>query len=318
MLFDPLVTPEIAADQSFDVAGGETSPAATESASPVDARLRLCVLGSGSGGNCSVIHHGNEAILIDAGFGPLTIARRLRQAGSDLSSIRAICLTHLDQDHFRPNLIKTLLGWSIAVCVHRWHRDHLMRHEGATELGAAGLIRTFDAPFEILPNLHITPIPLPHDQKGTLGFVIDGGAGRIGYATDLGHVPPQMIDRFSEQGGVSVLAIESNYDPLMQRNSSRPAYLKQRIMGGQGHLSNQQCFEAVSRICRKSAGGQPHHIVLLHRSSQCNCPQVVQQVFNQDPAMGGRVKMTEQRRRSRWFHVEAVRQVRATQMGLFG
>ena len=67
---------------------------------------------------------------------------------------------------------------------------------------------------------------------------------------------------------VDVLAIESNYCPVMQENSDRPEFLKRRIMDGSGHLSNQQSAAAVRAIAPKK------HVVLLHLSRQCNTPEL--------------------------------------------
>ena len=263
--------------------------------------LKLCVLGSGSGGNSSVLQLGQQTILIDAGFGPRTTAKRLHGVKLDLTDIHAICLTHLDQDHFRPNWIATLLEHRILVWLHRGHLGALERIKGGDELGRAQLLKVFDGkPFEPVSGLRATAVHLPHDMKGTTGFLFESNVGRVGYATDLGHVSTELIQRFA---GVDLLAIESNYDPPMQMQSSRPAFLKRRIMGGRGHLSNPEAFEAVQRIVDRSPAGLPHHIVLLHRSQQCNCPSAVQRVFNQDARIGPRVVLTEQRRRSRWLTV---------------
>src|SRR4029077_12704376 len=111
------------------------------------------------------------------------------------------------------------------------------------------------------------------------------------YATDLGCVPAELIERFA---GADVVAIESNYDPEMQVGSARPLFLKRRIMGQAGHLSNQQAFEAVSAIARRGPAGSPAQVVLLHRSRQCNDPRKVRDVFGQDPELATRVTLTEQ------------------------
>ncbi|MEE9212600.1 MAG: MBL fold metallo-hydrolase [Phycisphaeraceae bacterium] len=263
--------------------------------------LRLCVLGSGSGGNSAVLQLGSAAILIDAGLGPRTTASRLRGAKLDLTNLSAICVTHLDSDHFRPNWVPILIALRIPLLLHRWHLAVLKRLNGADELERQQLVQVFDdKPFEPIPTLRVTAVPLPHDVKGTTGFHFESDAGRVGYATDLGHVPAQLITRFA---GVDLLAIESNYDPQMQLGSTRPLFLKRRIMGGRGHLSNQESFEAVRRIVDRSPIGRPQRIVLLHRSRQCNCPYVVSRVFDQDPRIGPRIVLTEQRRRTRWLTV---------------
>lgn len=260
---------------------------------------RLCVLGSGSGGNSSVVSYNGSAMLIDAGFGPVTIARRLQQAGLRIDDVSAICLTHLDQDHFRPTLVPMLRGFGVRVYLHRWHAEHLAAIEGAQELFDAGLVFTFEnEPFEPVKGVAVQAVRLAHDSKGTSGFHLSAGRGRIVYATDLGHVPDELIQRMV---GVDVLAIECNYDPPMQLRSNRPLFLKRRIMGHAGHLSNEQAFEAVRRAVDLSPAGPPRHVILLHRSQQCNDPAIVRDIFARDQRFADRVTLTEQRRRSRWF-----------------
>ena len=153
---------------------------------------------------------------------------------------------------------------------------------------------------------------LPHDRQGTNAFLVQTSVGRVGYATDLGHVPGELVARFA---GVDLLAIESNYDPDMQRRSSRPLFVKRRIMGKLGHLSNAEAFEAVQQITARSPRGRPKHIVLLHRSHQCNDPDLVRRLFTQDRQLYRRVTLTQQRRRSRWFKIKPLKQIQARQMG---
>ena len=315
-------------------------PNGSGSARQAPAALALCVLGSGSGGNSSVLNMpalagrsgpaAKHAVLIDAGFGPWTIRRRLKQAGIEIDRVAAICLTHLDRDHWRPNWTNTLLEHGIRVFIHQWHMPGFEKLPEAEALLDGGLVEPFSESFEPLPGLSVSPIPLPHDQKGTVGYHIEaasspataewegrGAVARVGYATDLGAVPPELIERFSAHGGVDLLAIESNYDPHLQAGSARPAFLKRRIMGELGHLSNEQAFEAVGRIAERCDPGTPRHIVLLHRSAQCNTPAIIRGVFGRDPSIGPRVTLTEQRRRSAWFHLWARPAVAAHQPSLF-
>src|SRR3954465_4662416 len=80
--------------------------------------LELCILGSGSSGNCSVLRTPNGVMLIDAGLGPRTVARRLDGTGVRVDDVRAICLTHLDSDHFTTNWCETILKRGIRLFVH--------------------------------------------------------------------------------------------------------------------------------------------------------------------------------------------------------
>lgn len=295
-----------------DIVAAQEAPSPTRSTRRC-AGLRVCVLGSGSGGNSTVVQFGDDAILIDAGFGPVTTAKRLAQAGLNLGMIKAIVLTHLDQDHFRPTWTRTLLGWRLPVYCHDWHQPAMARHPAAPQLMSAGLVRNFDnGAFDAGTSLSITTVALKHDKQGTFAFHLKMPDGaRLGYATDLGHVPDELVRRFA---GVDLLALESNYDPPMQLKSKRPLFLQRRIMGSAGHLSNEQAFECVQKIDQLSGDGNPQHIVLLHRSQQCNRPGKVREVFEQSPDIWNRVTLTHQRRRSKWFKVNPAGQLSTAQM----
>ncbi len=352
--------------------------------------LSFCVLGSGSGGNSSVLkvdglvggdeaggeeerderagrdakvgrgaRAGRNAILIDAGFGPFTTRRRLQQAGVSLEQVAGICLTHLDRDHWRPNWARTLAEHDIPVYLHRWHVNAARESDGLQALVEADLLRPFDDRFSPVRGLLARPIALPHDVKGTTGYVFEtmelgeeddakgkrvgahrekadsageniGALGanagvafmrevgtRLGYATDLGSVPPELIERFSEHGGVDLLAIECNYDPHLQQKSDRPAFLKRRIMGKQGHLSNEQCLVAVRDILDKAGQPGPSAIVLMHRSSQCNHPGIVEEVFQIEARCRNKLHLAEQRRRSKWLRATPRPAVLRRQSSLF-
>ncbi|MCC7145402.1 MAG: MBL fold metallo-hydrolase [Phycisphaeraceae bacterium] len=268
------------------------------------AGLGICVLGSGSGGNSSVVRTTQgRTMLLDLGFGPRTTGKRLEQAKVNLQEVEAVCLTHLDQDHFRPAWMGKLLEEQIPLFLHRWHLPEFERLPGAVAMRESGLLRLFEKDvFEPVTGVRARPIRLPHDLKGTVGFVLEAQGARLGYATDLGHVPEELVEEFT---GVDVLALESNYEPELELASRRPAFLKKRIMGGHGHLSNQQAFEAVRKIASRSPGGRPQKVMLLHRSSQCNHPTRVLKVFSQDAEILRRVILTEQRRRSRWVTARA-------------
>ena len=224
--------------------------------------IELCILASGSGGNCTLVRTPAGILLLDAGLGPLSAARRMEGTGIAVRQIAAVCLTHLDHDHFSPTWVRTLLRLRVPVFCHASRVAELLHrvdhHPLAHEFPK--LIQTFDAQaFEPLPRVRVHPVSLAHDRAGSHGFVIEGFGCRLGYATDLGHVPSALLQSFCN---LDILALESNYDPRMQMDSARPWFLKNRIMGGAGHLSNQQAFEAIVRILnqmQKNARRLPQH-----------------------------------------------------------
>lgn len=260
--------------------------------------LEFCVLASGSSGNCTVVRAPGGVVLIDAGIGPRTTAMRMNGTGAHVRDVRAICLTHLDRDHFSPGWANFIASRGVRVFCH------LGRVADLIELLGDDLcdnIVGFDDVFEPLDGVRVDPIALAHDRAGSHGFLIEGFGCRLGYATDLGRVPAELFERFVD---LDVLAIESNYDPLMQEQSGRPSFLKQRIMGGRGHLSNEQALAAVRQIldrCEMYGSRLPAHIVLLHRSRQCNCPNLVRKLFSRDARIAPRLTLAEQFERSTWL-----------------
>ncbi|GIW74424.1 MAG: MBL fold metallo-hydrolase [Phycisphaerales bacterium] len=226
----------------------------------------LCVLASGSSGNCSALRcPDGGVVLIDAGLSPRRTARALARVGHGLADVRAIVLTHLDHDHFYPAWTRALtdrLGGSVQLWVHARHAGW----DGLEAVRQAGVLRTFEDAFQPGPTVAFACRLAEHDEHGVATFRVRTPQGELGYLTDLGRVTEALVDFHA---GVDVLAIESNYCPRLQARSSRPAFLKRRIMGGAGHLSNPQCLEATEAI------GPSLHAVFLHLSRECNSPEIV-------------------------------------------
>ncbi len=262
--------------------------------------LSLSVLGSGSRGNCTlvVLHDEPEPrmILIDAGFSPRETAKRLGPFGLGLEDVSDILLTHTDNDHFHRSWADSQLRGNFT-----WRIDR--RHMGRA--CAAGLaarnIEPFSEQFRLGARTQIEVTPLPHDDMATAGFLICHGSIRLGFATDLGRVPTVLLESFTD---LDALAVESNYDRAMQQASNRPAFLKRRIMGGLGHLSNEQALEAVLAM---TGGGSLQQLVLLHLSRRCNDPQLVKRLYaTEAPHLLGCLTISNQFAPTPMLHVTGV------------
>ncbi len=245
-----------------------------ESASGSSASLEFAVLGSCSAGNSSVLRvcaHGvTRQILIDGGLSPRATRGSLRALGFEYEETSEILFTHFDHDHAKA-------GWGRAAMRDGIRLRCAQRHErAALERGYPSVcLETFDGGGEgfDLGAVRVIPCENPHDDGGTLSFRFETPAGSVGLATDLGRASDALIESLR---GVDLLAIESNYDRAMQLTSPRPAFLKERIMGGKGHLSNDECLHAVRAITQPR---EPAAIVLLHLSRECNCPNLVRALW---------------------------------------
>ena len=268
-------------------------------ASVVDAQLR--VIASGSGGNLSILTlHRRDLpprhVCIDLGIGPRTLARRLETHAPDvrLEDVAAVLVTHPDGDHLRSTWRRTLeaTGWPIFAAPS---------HHAALAAMAvpARLIRPLaDGGREvpILPDvITATTILAPHDDHGStvirLRVRTTRGDLRIGWATDVGRPTDEMRSLLSD---CEVLGVESNYDAALQAASPRPPFLKARITGGHGHLSNAQALDLVRSL---ATGTTPDRIVLLHLSRECNDPDLVRDLWDaHDATLARRTHVAEQDR----------------------
>lgn len=269
---------------------------------PGEDGAHLRVLASGSAGNCSVLvmNRGGRtrAVLLDLGLSPRKTWRLLAEMGLGEHQVDGALVTHLDSDHARETW-RTLMPPHARVYMHGGHAERVRRDGWRVE--------GFDGPFLIDPEVRVFPLMMSHDQQGVAAFRVEftgalaPGRGRasLGFATDLGRVDARLVEHFRGGAGqtdepVDVLAIESNYCPAMQRASNRPEQLKQRIMGGRGHLSNQEALSAALQIEPRE------HVVLLHLSRECNHPSVVAPLHaGADYAL----TITSQEEPSRWVRI---------------
>jgi phosphoribosyl 1,2-cyclic phosphodiesterase len=257
-------------------------------------RLAMVNLGSGSSGNCTLLEAKSNGlrrrILIDCGFSLRRTRTHLDGLGTPLESIDAVVITHFDRDHFNPVWTSTLERLNIPV---HFASEH---HAAATRAGLTTTqCRPYDDAIDFGAGLSAHPKRMAHDSTGCWAYRFNFHDRSLGFATDLGHVPDSLLRHFA---GVDVFAVESNYDRAMQVESDRPEFLKQRIMDGSGHLSNEQSLHAVRHLASTSNLAA---IVLLHLSRQCNDPQLIHELYAAcEPALASRLVITSQFEMTPW------------------
>lgn len=243
---------------------------------------KFCVLASGSSGNAAFLQADGFGLLIDAGLNPRLLASRLAMIGASWGNVNAVLLTHVHTDHWKDRTLAQLRAMKIPLYCHHGHQEYLAYGGLAFDtLRAAGLVNTFEAEasFALPAGLRCLPIAVPHDSDPTYAFRIDGPPGlfgeswSLGYASDLGCVPPPLIEAFQD---VNTLAVEFNHDEEMERRSGRPRHLIARVLGDQGHLSNRQAAAYVRKIIEEGGAGTLRHLVQLHLSRNCNMPGLAQ------------------------------------------
>jgi phosphoribosyl 1,2-cyclic phosphodiesterase len=238
--------------------------------------LRFTTLASGSRGNACLIQTDSFGVLLDAGLGPRMLGDRLRAAGHSWSNVHAMLLTHTHSDHWNDRTLAWLLRRRVPLWCHPGHHDILTRYSTAfTALLASGLVHAF-APGEewcLAPGLRCQPLPVLHDGGATFGFRLEGKpdlfgrAAAIGYVADLGTWDDILAEQLAD---VDLLAVEFNHDVSLEHASRRPAALVARVLGDEGHLSNDQAAALVRTVLERSPAGRLRYLIQLHLSQDCN------------------------------------------------
>lgn len=222
----------------------------------------LCLLASGSKGNCVWVQAGKTSLVIDCGISVKQLRQRAESVGANPQGLGGVLLSHDHGDHIGgiPRLLDAL---NLDLYTH-----HIVMRR-SRHLAAEGTPREYGwgECFEV-GGLEITALPLPHDANGTCGFLFSYQGRTAAHLTDLGHVPPALRQALME---VELLSIESNHDERMLEEGPYPEFLKKRVASQVGHLSNAACAELVADL---AVEGRLQHAVLAHLSETNNTPEM--------------------------------------------
>lgn len=240
-----------------------SAPVATETTNQdVRTDFSLTVLGSGSSGNCSLLTHGDTHVLIDAGFSGKEIQSRMSEMGFDPKQLDAILVTHEHSDHIR----------SVHTLSRRFEAP-IYTTEGTFSAVIAG--KKFYDWQEILAGrsfkigeMDFHPISLPHDAEDPVGFRVECGDKKLAHLTDFGYASGLIRESIK---GCDALLVEANHDLDMLKDGPYPWYLKQRIAGRLGHLSNEHFFEMMEDLLCEDV----QHVIIAHMSQTNNDPRLV-------------------------------------------
>lgn len=227
-------------------------------------RYKVCSLFSGSSGNATYIGTDDTHILIDSGKSGKRVIEALRNVGVNYSDLDCILITHEHSDHIS----------SASVLSHKLDRP-IFANEGtwsamekSMERVSSNNRRLFDAGKTFcIKDFAVTPFMISHDAASPVGFAIQCGNKKVSIATDLGYVSPEIINSVKDS---DLVILEANHDKDMLIKGSYPQYLKRRIAGKKGHLSNVEAGEALVEM----VNGRVTHAILAHLSKENNLPSL--------------------------------------------
>lgn len=228
--------------------------------------LFITSINSGSNGNCYYVGNESEAILVDAGLSCKETEKRLRRLGLSMDKVKAIFVSHEHSDHISgiPVLARK---YNLPVYISPGTLKHCYfnsRHYP---------IEFFTAYQPVsIGALSINGFPKIHDASEPHSFIISCQDVTVGVFTDIGAPCEHLVQHFAK---CHAAFLEANYDEDMLDKGRYPYYLKNRIRGGRGHLSNKQAFEFFA------AHRSPYlsYLILSHLSKENNHPDLVRELF---------------------------------------
>lgn len=232
--------------------------------------MKICMLASGSRGNCTYIEIGDKKILIDVGITFKQMNLKLKQIGVDINDIDAVFITHEHLDHvlglrtFSNNL-------DCDFYLTQGTYDNLKNnvHETLSKKNFKIIVGYEEI---ILNDSIIKAIPTHHDAAESVGFKIVDKETSLVLITDTGYMDASLFHHIEN---ANCYIIESNYDPAVLQDSNRPRKTKNRISGDYGHMSNEDC---AINLC-SLMGENTKLVIHAHISLECNSEELIVETF---------------------------------------
>lgn len=237
--------------------------------------LNFISFGSGSCGNCYYIFTEQYGLLIDAGIGIRKIKKYFNDYGFSFNNVGCILVTHDHADHVKAvGVVSTT--YNIPVYATERVHEGIKRNYCVRKKIDNHNIKYIDTGKDFsLGDFTISTFHVPHDSLDNIGFKIKHGDITFCLMTDIGHVTEEMEHIISD---ADYLVIEANYDEEMLWAGAYPEYLKRRVSGGMGHLSNKKCVQAIIN----NATARLRKIWLCHLSQENNHPELARKTVELD------------------------------------
>lgn len=252
--------------------------------------MRLAVLGSGSGGNATLLDNGQGCLLVDAGLSAKQLVLRMEMLGVEPKELHGILITHEHGDHVKG---LEVFSRKFEVPVYATALTQEVLSQKVTSVKQWNL---FSAGQEFqCGGIDVESFAIPHDAVDPVGFKLSYEGQQAAVVTDLGHADSRLVERLR---GVTAMVLEANYcEQMLEDDELRPWSLKQRISSRHGHLSNDQALE----VARELQASGLERVILGHLSKDCNTADVASAVF--EALSLKEVKVASQNEVTNWITV---------------
>jgi len=234
--------------------------------------FKVCVLGSGSSGNCTVVWNETEALLIDCGrLSYRYVTEQLSTLDIPPDRIKGMLITHAHSDHIGRAAVRLAREHTVPIYLHKRIYDNILSgalDSGVEQLNELQLIRFHPSTRFRVGEFLVFPFST-HHRAGcvtmSIGFCVVYKGRKIGYVTDCGKIDEDIVNSMN---GSHAAVIEANHQVEMVKNGTRHWAAKKWVLSDDGHLSNEAAAELITRI--NGEGGQLKNVLLAHISEDHN------------------------------------------------
>jgi phosphoribosyl 1,2-cyclic phosphodiesterase len=262
--------------------------------------LQITSLNSGSNGNCYYIGNDKDAVLVDAGITCKETEKRMQGLGLSMQKIRAIFISHEHSDHIK-GLTVLASRYNLPVYISQKTLQH-----SRLQLNPQNICWINQDDAIKIESLTIRAFKKRHDAADPHSFTIESDGICVGVFTDIGAECKNLAHHFKR---CHAAFLEANYDEEMLDNGSYPFFLKNRIRGGFGHLSNRQALDLFKTHRPKFMS----HLLLSHLSKDNNCPHLVQKLFEQH-CCGTNIIVASRFNATNLYNITSTAQLRKNQL----
>ncbi|MFV0528809.1 MAG: MBL fold metallo-hydrolase [Lachnospiraceae bacterium] len=255
--------------------------------------MKLCSIASGSSGNCIFVGSEHTSLLVDAGISGKRVEMGLNEVDMTAKDLDGILVTHEHSDHM----------CGLGVLARRCHIpiyatigtiDEIRKSRQVGEIPEELFREIREDEYFGIGDMQILPFAISHDAAQPVGYRLECGDKSIGIATDMGKYTEEIVEHLTH---LDALLLEANHDINMLQVGKYPYYLKQRILGARGHLSNESAGQLLCRLLHDDLKA----VFLGHLSKENNYEELAYETVCQEVTMG------ENPYQSRDFRIEVAR-----------
>ena len=228
--------------------------------------MELCSIASGSSGNCIMVGNGNCRVMIDAGISGRKIEQGLNSLGYTTSDMQGILVTHEHIDHI-AGIGVIARRYGIPIYATEGTKEAILRTKSVGNIDSSLFRAIVPGEKFRIGELEVEPVKISHDAADPTAYILRSGQKSAGVITDLGTYDVKIVEKLK---GIHILLLEANHDVNMLLAGPYPYFLKQRILGERGHLSNELCGQLLCEILHDNFKA----VMLGHLSKENNYPDL--------------------------------------------